>query len=401
MSGTAPSAGSSGIAPAGQLGFGAGGADDVSIQIGATRLYGWTAVRITRSCERLPSDFVLAVTEKYPQDASHVEVKPGNPCQIMAGSDLLLTGYVDRYRAAIGPQGHSITIAGRGKCEDLVDCSATDVAGHQVLNASLLQLATTLAAPFGISVSMNAAAALPALPQIVVYFTDTPYAAIERPARYSGLLVYEGTDGNLILSSVGTTSMASGFAQAENIQQASVQFSMDERFSDYYAYLFAFDTWGDVNSASPQLAHTTDAGVPRHRPRAVVSTVTNLGENLAVQEMFWEQSRRYGRSFAINVVADSWRDAAGRLWEPNSFANIDCAALKIPPASWIISTVSYIRDAERGTVAEVLLMPQEAFMPQPTPLSPFPFGVELDAATTATGSAPSQVPGPGGALGHA
>ena len=45
-------------------------------------------------------------------------------------------------------------------------------------------------------------------------------------------------------------------------------------------------------------------------------------------------------------------------------------SLKLAKASWVIGEVSYRRDAEDGTTADLVLMPPAAFLPEPVVLQP-------------------------------
>ena len=56
-------------------------------------------------------------------------------------------------------------------------------------------------------------------------------------------------------------------------------------------------------------------------------------------------------------IIDSWRDSAGTLWALNAFAPLDLPARKLGAAvnqSWIIGNVDFVRNDERGTVADLV-----------------------------------------------
>ncbi|MEW9584911.1 phage baseplate assembly protein [Paraburkholderia sp. DGU8] len=40
--------------------------DDVSLTVNRSTVAGWTSVRITRGMERIPSDFDISMTERFP-----------------------------------------------------------------------------------------------------------------------------------------------------------------------------------------------------------------------------------------------------------------------------------------------------------------------------------------------
>lgn len=107
--------------------------------------------------------------------------------------------------------------------------------------------------------------------------------------------------------------------------------------------------------------------MPRYRPLIKASLQYMPGEDFAKLFANWEYARRIGRSQAINLTCDSWRDTAGMLWQPNRLAPIDAPALKITNAQWIIGTVTFRKD-QSGTHADLALMPPDAFNPEPSPI---------------------------------
>ncbi|MGI4940908.1 MAG: phage baseplate assembly protein [Janthinobacterium lividum] len=76
---------------------------------------------------------------------------------------------------------------------------------------------------------------------------------------------------------------------------------------------------------------------------------------------------RNGRSQTISLTCDSWRDSAGTLWQPNALARVDVPIMRLVNQFWIISEVIYRQDDD-GTRADLLLMPPDAFQPEPTAL---------------------------------
>lgn len=357
----------------------------LSLLVDGQQLTGWDGTRVTRGVERIPSDFDISLTEAFPGQSARTSVEQGQSCQVMIGGDLVLTGYIDRVERTIGPRSHRLRVTGRSSCQDIVDCSVTPdvINGNGIASPSLLDLATRLCKPFGkppgITVS-NLAKTSVALPvsvgnSIPAILTETPYQIIERVARYLGVLVYDGPDGNLVIADVATSAMSSGFQEGVNVQSAGVSLSQDQRYSEYLPCLMAVNFFGQDGVGGMQFPKAFDPGVKRFRPLIIVSEQFQIGQSLAEKRAQWEAARRAGRSQAMQVVCDSWRDSAGRLWEPNASAPISLPSLKLTTSAndWIIGSVSFVRDADRGTVADLLMMPKAAFQPEPTILVPILF----------------------------
>ncbi|HUW37541.1 MAG TPA: hypothetical protein VMV91_09420 [Rhodocyclaceae bacterium] len=342
--------------------------DDLTLTIGGRSISGWDSIRVTRGIERCPSDFDLSLTERFPGEASALVVQPGDPCVVSIGGDLVITGYVDQFHPSITPTSHMIGVRGRGKCQDLVDCSAEWPNG-QISGSSALQIAQNLAKPYGIAVSATVVDVGPTIPQLNLIRGETPYEVIERICRFRGLLAYELPDGNLFLTRVGTVFAASGFVEGQNIQQADINYSMDQRYSKYDAFLQSMAVLGDVGDGGDLIGSATDRGVKRHRQMDIIAEYGDSGGDVCVLRAHWEAARRIGRSNQLHLTTDSWRDASGKLWAPNTLVPLSLPSLKLQQTSWLISEVTYRLDGN-GTTADLVIMPPAAFQPEPVLLMP-------------------------------
>ncbi|RKP50509.1 phage baseplate assembly protein [Trinickia fusca] len=352
---------------------------------------GWTSVRVQRGIERCPSSFDISFTELYP-GAADLLVQPGDACQVFLGNDLVLTGYIDRYQPAYSGRDHTISVSGRSKCQDIVDCSA-HWTNHQLPKLTVPDIAKLLCKAYGVEVSvLNGTNVGEPIAQTNISPGESIYDVLERVCRYRGLLLFDDVNGNLVLASgsnggndgegnstgssgsstkaAGTTPTASGtLKEGVNVQAASLTWTMDTRFSDYDAVYHGLDTLKETGDAGNVKASVKDPEVPRFRYRAIVAENASGGAQVAKQRVNWELARRKGRSQQVSVTVGSWRDANGVLWTPNTLVSIELPSLKLEPKTWLISEVTYRRD-NNGTSAELVIMPPEAFLQDPTQKPP-------------------------------
>lgn len=360
-----------------------GSSDVLSLTVGNQTVTGWQRVSVTRPLAAIPASFTIEVTERYP-NAGRIDIRAGSPCAIRIGSDLVLTGYVDRYASSISASQHTIRVEGRSMSEDLVDCSAivagtsagsASSPGLQILNGSTLDIVRKLAAPYGVTVQSTAGDGIQ-VPQFNINLGETVWEIVDRITRYSEMVAYDMPDGSIMLAKVGTQSMASGFEVGVNVETADVMFSMDQRYSEYEGHLIstmALGTDAGVNMPGVgEIVRDDEAaalrrpdGSPRFRKLYIISEQFIMGQPIAGKRAAWEMNRRKGQSYNFTVTTDAWRDAAGKLWSPNMLAPIDAEALKLINASWLIGTVTYLRD-ESGQHARLSLWPKEAFTVEPT-----------------------------------
>ena len=372
---------------------------------------GWQSIRVTRGVERMPSDFDIEVTERFPGQAKDVVITPGDICRVKLGNDLVMTGYVDRYLPSITSRSHTIRVMGRSACCDLVDCSIITPT-NQIAGATVRGIAEQLAALYGITVDARSGDG-PVVPQIIVNLGETPYQVIERVARYAAFLSYDDPMGRLVLSQVGVDKMSGGLIEGQNVVAAAVTFTIDERYSEYHPFFQSVNSFmqGELPANGNALPVVIDSGMgnlkridgqPRVRKHAIISEQVYPGENFAEVRAKWEMARRYGRSQAIRVTTDSWRDGAGALWQPNARVKVNVPSCKVENREGVIAEVTYFRDGHRGTGAELMIMPPEAFTPEPTIISPFDAQIvrELNpSAGVPVGQSPAETPstrdGPG------
>jgi prophage tail gpP-like protein len=356
-------------------------ADDTTITIGGNTLSGWTEERITRRIEGCPNDFDLALTERYPGEADAFVIQGGDPCTVSIGDDVVLTGYVDRYARSYSAGDHKVSVSGRGKTQDLVDCSAEWPTG-QISGANVLEIATKLAKPYGITVTCLGDPG-PAIPQFNLTLGESAYDIIERICRYAGLLAYEGTDGNLILANTQSTQAASGFTEGVNVQAAHVLSAMDQRFSAYVCFLMSMDVLEDSGQGGNQFASVPDINVPRHRLTYLIAEAGGGGQDICAKRAKWEAARRWGRGYSAQIIGDSWRDSAGALFAPNTQVPISLPNLKLDGVTWTIGEITYRRGMD-GTTVEATCMNPSAFTPEPILLQPTFMDVNTSPTTPAT-----------------
>lgn len=343
--------------------------DTVRLVINSKAWAGWTDVRITRGLERMPGDFELHVTQTSPAE-NHIS--PFDACEVRIGKDTVITGYVDRVAPMMTHTQHTVAIAGRGKCCDLVDCSGEAPSG-QFKNSTILDIAQTLCAPYGIKAFMNGSPGK-VLPQFNIDLTESGFTVIERLARFLGLLAYERSDGNLQLVQVDAGSFpstASGFKEKFNVEQAEALFSGDQRFAEYQVVRLGIEGLRDAGVFQNRISTEVDAGVPRHRRRVVVAENSGpaIDDVTGTQRAAWELKRRAGRSALLRLTTDSWRAVDGKLYEPGQMARFELPSMYLADVQWVISEVTY-RYGSDGTHCDITAMPLDAFLQQPT-LQPF------------------------------
>ncbi|MDC9607266.1 phage baseplate assembly protein [Xenorhabdus griffiniae] len=343
--------------------------DELSLVINGKRIYGWDSVRVTRGIERLPSDFELMLMDYYPGSSEKQLVEAGQSCQVLLGDDPVITGYIDIWNASINKNSHQIRVTGRSKCQDLVDCSAK-WPQNVITSATALQIAQKLAKWYGIEVTSDVTD-MKSVPQFTLNWGESSQEIIDRITRWSALLYYDTPDGNLFLTRVSDKLAASGVAQGKNIELADYQSSMNERFSEYSGLSMNVSGLSELSAGRGYdvvtIATAKDPEAEKMRYRNYVTIIESTLHTWGKEQdsINWEMNRRYGRSKVLKVLVDSWRDVGGTLWTPNTLIPIHLPVFGLESEQWLLSEVSYVRNKDDGTRAELTLMPPAAFTVQP------------------------------------
>ncbi len=99
--------------------------DAVSLRVNGVDYAGWLDVEITAGIERQSRSFNLSITRSWPNAPANIRsVKKGDLCELYIGSDKVLTGFVDSTPFSYSADSIALSISGRSKTADLVDCAA-------------------------------------------------------------------------------------------------------------------------------------------------------------------------------------------------------------------------------------------------------------------------------------
>ncbi|MBV1823380.1 phage baseplate assembly protein [Komagataeibacter oboediens] len=357
------------------LGWNNAPSDQVSIVVttgGTSRqITNWTSAVLRLGIEIMPWTAALGMTAARASAVGVNTINPGDTCQVYIGTDLVFTGYVITVVDDLGPEDHMIEVQIASKSVDLVECAA-EFSTFQMNSTNVLAIAKAVAGRMGIDVvSVNGAGATDILAFSVI-LTETAYEVIERLSRLAAVLFYDRPDGNICMSAVGTRRAASGFTVGQNVERIQTVRSLGGRYSKVIAInqnTVSLFTDPHVDALASQMSaltvgiEATDSGVPR--TRIMFIPVENGDENNKVcqQRAQWEVNRRYGRAYPVTLTADSWRDAAGQLWLPNTLAPVTARDGTV--SDLLIGELTLRQTVEDGTHADVVLMPPGAFSPEP------------------------------------
>jgi prophage tail gpP-like protein len=338
---------------------------DVQLAIGGAAYGGWKSIQITRSMEQCAGGFRLGVNELWPGQAEAVRVRPGEACEVRIDGQRVITGYVDSVEMSIDDRQHQLTVAGRDKTADLVDCAAIRKTG-QWRGARIEQIAQDLADPFGVSVLADVDTGKP-LPSFALQEGESAFEAIERAARIRALLLLSSADGELVITRAGALRAPTPLILGTNLLELSVAVDMRDRFSQYVAKGQApgSDFFSGANVAQMK-AQAADPEVLRYRPFVLTSDCPDLAATLA-ERALWEAKVRAAKSQQVEATVVDWSHATG-LWQPNTQVRVVAEAMQLDQ-DLLITQVDHTLD-ERGTTSTLRMTRPDAYSLLPMRAAP-------------------------------
>ena len=329
---------------------------DIKLEINGSVFSGWEELSVTKSVEAICGKFELAVSDLAP-----FPVVPGDTCTLTLEGHNQIVGYVDSVKASVGARNHGISVAGRDKTGDLVDCSAVHET-QEFTNIEFKALMEKLAGPFGISVTV-----IPALDPFPTFALqqETAFEAIERACRLRGVFPNADEKGNLIIAEFGKNKADSSLLLPGNILSADVSFDYTDRFSKYTVYgqqPGGEDLYGEA-AAKPD-GEATDAKITRYRPLIIVAE-GGVSIDKAKQRAQWEAAVRAARSMTFNATVQGWTQTpGGRLWAVNEL--VSCAAQVLGVyGEMLVKELTFKCSNTGGTTTELALIRPDAYLKQP------------------------------------
>lgn len=197
----------------------------ISININGTSYSDWDSSQVLSSVASLSDMFVVSGRNRF----GKFEIKAGDPVKVYVADELQITGYIDEVVVNLDD---TITISGRDKTRDLVDCQ---LPGQTTFNQlSVVDIIAAIADQYGVSLTVQGGLTTPTVESFVVAKDETGASAIQRLAVDYALVVNSDRDGNLHLqdgSELDDTGIT--FEEGNSISKAYVIASDKQRYSDY------------------------------------------------------------------------------------------------------------------------------------------------------------------------
>ena len=326
----------------------------LELLIDGNRHGGWTTVDIRQGLDQVADRFEVSLTDKWSESEGAAPIRSGSECQVLIDGEAVISGFVDEVLPAYDANQHTVSVNGRSKTADLIDCSERRKTWSQP--RKLESIARELSKPFGINVIVEADTGEP-LRAPAVEPGQPFYEALEQMGRYRAVIFVTNPAGDLVITKPPRGRIDTPLILGENIRKGSGRFSVRDRFSrviiqgqqpgdDYVS--------GD-QSAGPE-GTATDTTI-RYRPQVIIAD-TAVDQASCERRAENEIRRRRGRGQGVTYTVAGWRHGGG-FWAPGFEVRVTDRWLGID--DWmLIEGVQKILD-ENGERSEIQIVPPSAW----------------------------------------
>ena len=337
----------------------------ITLTVDGQALQGWQGVHVTRSAKAAAIGFTLRASNPAWSAQARL-VRRGKLVQIYtaplagedgfgsfsaANADLLCTGYADDYEVESAPGTHDVGISGRSKAGDAIDCPPVKHKTGLEENKTLLEAAKAFD-EWGINFTSDQV--LSKLREIQLVPGEPLFSTLEREARHCGVLLAGQPDGGVKITRAGKNRHAGVLVHGQSpCKRWKLSCSIENKRSK--VHVRGQRSLGTDSDALRQEEQAEDDSVGRHRPLIVHHEGDHVDKELK-RRADWEMLRRSGAGISIQVKVATWRDEAGKLWEPTHLVAVQWGDEEIDQ-DLAIATVVFNQDAgEAGTWADLTLV---------------------------------------------
>lgn len=336
---------------------------DVKLLIDGTAYSGWESVSVTRSIETLSGSFSVVVSDRWFGQDTRWTIREEDSCAVTIDDEQIISGYVDSRNIELTADSRSVSFSGRDKAAALVDCSAI-LKSWTFRNSNLLKIARQIAAPFGITVSLQPGLTLPTeYEKIVISPGDSAYQALEQVAITAGVLTVSDGNGNIVLTGK-SNARAESISEGVNAKEIRVSFDGSSRYRKYVLLTQRSGSDEASGDATRIKAEATDQGVRREDRTLLIRPEKGMSVSAARRLADWYARVRAARAETVDVSLYGWKQTSGELWPVNALTKVTSESCGIS-GDMLIASVTYSLDSS-GEVTRLRLVRPDAFTPEPS-----------------------------------
>ncbi len=279
----------------------------ITLIVGGFAYTAWKSMSVKYTARSPEISFEITAADEAPDLLSAAWIfEPGTPCQLLANGSLLVDGYINDLEPSIGPNEHTIRVAGRSKSQDCVDCTI-EHGSYEWKNKDLKQILNDT----GNNTVFNTDETLKKFPVKRANVGQTVFNFGDRIARTEGMYLTGQRDGTVMITKHGKKQHAFAIVEGVNLISGNSKFSDRQRHEKYKVK--GQTPTGTGKDATQVDKEEKDSGAREGRIRHFTPD-QNLPKDKAEEEAKRIKKERQGNSVRATVTVQGFRDDGGTIW---------------------------------------------------------------------------------------
>lgn len=250
--------------------------NDITLVAGGYEYSMWTDISVTASVNEATRTFSATLAEiSISGNFSPIWLPNGTAVQVVVAGVVQCDGYSNSYEPSFDADSHSVSIKGRGKSQDVIDCSCV-IENGRLEDMTILEMAQAMAGTVNVGVTSEAEGAEKVIKKFQVNQGETILSAIERLCKRApggGLSIMGASDGDIeLIDFKDPPWMSNPLIQGlQPFLSASASISDQEKKSDteVKTQLAGHEDRYQAEAASLTFTYK-DRTVARYRPQVVI-----------------------------------------------------------------------------------------------------------------------------------
>lgn len=327
------------------------GIEIVTLTVGGTEYAGWKSFSATASAKspERSFEFVGAIAHNAILfAAAKAQIKPGQTCTISANGDLIVTGYINSVKIKLSDNNHEIRVSGKSKGQDAVKSSVVHKS-YEFKKRTTSQIAQEID-QWGIGFSTEDDERQ--WDKVRANPGETGHQFLGRLAADEGKWLCGQPDGSVKICKHGKKMHGGGLIEGDNVKDADVEFSDDERMNK--VTVKGQRPTGTGKSNLHVEDSETDSGARKGRDLIIVSP-SDLDKKRAKDRAKNAVDNRFGDSVKATVQVQGFRDLGGALWVPGYLVPCEIPSCDLDQ-TLAIESVTWSQDDGEGSMSSLQLV---------------------------------------------
>jgi prophage tail gpP-like protein len=311
----------------------------------------------TFSAMLAPRDATTQALAAFAADVAAIgaSLAAGPAVEITASGDLVLSGWIERYRPRISSTSPSIHIEGRSKSSVLVDSSAIHATGEW-RKAKPAAIISELASRYGVEVTDKTVDSVTRplwrlTPGVSVIAHAHRLARVDGQSitgtAAGGITVYRGTLGRHAGSIVEGVNLPEDSEAVHDWSKRAKKTTVKGQRADGWS------------AADLTIAETSQDATAKRPVEVVVIASEEIDARAAARRAMWRRDQTVGEGLRVMLPSMiGWRDGGGRLWEPGWTVWVESEYLGVAQEMAIESVKA--SQTDRGTICHLELVDPRA-----------------------------------------